>query len=228
MTGCPPSWPWTAATARPTWRWWPRTGRCWRASAGPAWTRSATGCRTPSRCSAASWPKPRPGRPWSPARAPRSPAGRPGRRAPVRLHRQRRPARGGRRVLRRAAGAGLEPQHFGGQRHLRRAAGRADRGRARRATGSRQPLGGGGDLRRRHQLRGAGAGRAVHPVPGAGRHQRRLGRRVRPGPGHAVVGGPGRGRARSADRAARSRRRSLRRSYGARGHAPDTQGPDSR
>src|SRR3984957_9044985 len=38
-------------------------------------------------------------------------------------------------------------------------------------------------LRRRHQLRGRRPGRAAHGVPGAGRHPRRLGRRLRPGPG---------------------------------------------
>ena len=85
------------------------------------------------------------------------------------------------------AAAGLEQYHRGRQRHVRGAPGGPGHAR-------RPPVGRGGHLRRRDQLPGCRPGRADHRVPRAGRHHRRLGRRLRPRPRRAVVGDARRGR----------------------------------
>ena len=137
------------------------------------------------------------------------------------LHGQRRPPRGRGTAGRDDHGGRVEHHHRGGQRHVRRAPGGP-------GHSSRPPLGGGRDLRRRDQLPGRRPGRADHRVPRAGRHHRRLGRRLRPGPGRAVVGDPRRGRPGPADRAARGGGRPLRQDRGPRRRGGDPPGQDRR
>ena len=78
--------------------------------------------------------------------------------------------------------------------------------RAGLVTPAATPWGVGGDLRRRHQLRGRRPGRADHRLPGARRASPATGAAASAlGQRGAVVGDPGRGRPRAADRAARRR-----------------------
>ena len=121
---CSPS---TAGTARPTWRWWPRTARCWPARAGPGCARS----RHPAVLGAI-------GTAISLAASDAGLAGRfPVADHAVGLHGQRRPARGRGTAGRAAHRAGLERDHRGGQRHVRGAAGRPGRARPSRPGGWR-------------------------------------------------------------------------------------------